>query len=543
MSNTKSVSCWMVIELIYALEGDYFTNEVKAVFAGPSGLIIAREGFWDGGNRWKVRFAPTEPGLWSYKVSDRFGWEETGCVESILYNGETELYRHGFIKVGPKGKYLSYADNTPFFWLGDTHWTFCVSERSDASNCEKYKSPFHAIVDRRVKQGFTVYQCNFQCTPETKEGYLPFIPYFLKGEKGWLPNIDVYRENLDLKMQYLAEKGLVIAAGVAWFHSILTAGAVDWYKMAMRYLIARYGAYPMVWTLAGEAGGYSADLRAPCVDGWRHIAREIERLDGYGHLQTAHYTNERPFPDYYQGESWFDFTLGQSGHGDYPINAKYYREHVARFPSAPFVEGEAMYEQILTLEPNGRRKATPEMLRRCAYLAIQNGACGYTYGMQGMWHFQWDKPKREEDGAGFGLSPAWYEGIDAPGGYQMGYMRSFYESVSWHRLKPLGHGCLAWDTGGGMAVALSAEELELLFMPSVSADDEMKTIVAYYGEANRFSVGFKTLVQPCYTARWFHPGTGEYALIADDIRPENGVWFAPVKPTAGDLLLVLTANK
>ena len=35
-----------------------------------------------------------------------------------------EIYKHGFIK--EDGKHFSYNDGTPFFYLGDTHWTMLL---------------------------------------------------------------------------------------------------------------------------------------------------------------------------------------------------------------------------------------------------------------------------------------------------------------------------------------------------------------------------------------------------------------------------------
>lgn len=99
-------------------------------------------------------------------------------------------------------------------------------------------------------------------------------------------------------MYYLADLDLVNALGFAWFMSILKG--IEPQKALARYIIARYGALPIVWTLAGEVAGYSSEQKATCINGWREVAEYIEKLDGYGTLQTAHYTNERPFAEYYQ---------------------------------------------------------------------------------------------------------------------------------------------------------------------------------------------------------------------------------------------------
>jgi|GEM_PF-3032105 len=65
-------------------------------------------------------------------------------------------------------------------------------------------------------------------------------------------------------------------------------------------------------------------------------------------------------------------TLGYTCEYEYPP----FCEHRSRYPKKPFIESKSIYEDVLTLESNGRRRATPYILRRVAYLALQNGACG-----------------------------------------------------------------------------------------------------------------------------------------------------------------------
>lgn len=201
-----------------------------------------------------------------------------------------------------------------------------------------------------------------------------------------------------------------------------------------------------------------------------------------------------------------------------------------------------MYENVLTLEPNGRRRATPEMLRRVAYLAIQNGACGYTYGAQGMWHLQWDEPKENEPSLGFGSFDPWYRAIDFPGAQQMSIMKDFYEAVGWGNLKPVDPNSISVAGNGAFVLTFDSDDMNALFMPSVTADENMSTIVAYYSETNRYSIQFRTLVHLLYKAQWFDPATGTYSLIDGSIKPENGIWSAPAKSTESDAILLITAQ-
>src|SRR5437763_13350251 len=41
---------------------------LEATFVSPSGETSRIYGFWDGGNTWRIRFAPNQPGKWTYKT-------------------------------------------------------------------------------------------------------------------------------------------------------------------------------------------------------------------------------------------------------------------------------------------------------------------------------------------------------------------------------------------------------------------------------------------------------------------------------------------
>ena len=56
---------------------------------------------------------------------------------------------HGRIKVTADGRYLEYADGTPFFWLGDTGWE--LFRKLDTADIKMY------LQNRRDK-GFNVIQ-------------------------------------------------------------------------------------------------------------------------------------------------------------------------------------------------------------------------------------------------------------------------------------------------------------------------------------------------------------------------------------------------
>lgn len=509
-------------------ENPFLDAHISAEFIGPGGRKIKRDAYWDGDDVFRISFAPTEIGRWDYTISSLDGDAidgQKGSLECVAYTGECDIYRHGFVKVAGQGKYLSYNDDTPFFWLGDTHWGFIAGERWDESNYPPFESQFRGMVDKRVEQEFTVYQTNLRTGWGTH--------YWVDGKEGVLPDIDFYKNVVDPRMKYIADHGLVNALGFGWSGQI--TGNLEMFKRLTKYIVARYGALPMVWTLAGEVAGYKKDERQQSIDGWRSIALLIEELDEYNHLQTAHYTNERPFAEYYQDESWFDFTLNQAGHGDFPISAKHFKDHMAKYPNKPFIEGEALYEGVLTLEENGSRDATADMLRRVAYMSMQCGGCGYTYGAQGIWDTVWDKSVPPMfDVFGF---KSWIEGIEGEGAGQLTCMRRFYETVRFWEMRP-------FDACYKSNVPFTDDTLFGMFNPLITASLDMSRIVAYFTARSTPGNGAKlTLLKNSrYTALWFNPRNGDYVVAEENLIPADGQWEVPDKPSKQDWLLLVEEN-
>lgn len=519
----KKVSQWRPIILTFQVKESYLNPfldcECVAVFKGPSNQIIKREAYWDGENIYRISFAPTEIGIWTYELesNDASLNQQTGEVECVPYLGNCEIYQHGFIKVSDDHRYFTYADGKPFFWLGDTHWEFSYNEKWDESNHPTLKSMFKGMIDRRAEQGYTVYQTNLRSDA------------VMGGDKHYwtennIPNISFYQNELDRRMLYLAEKGLVNAIGLAWFMSI--ENNIETYQHLARYIIARYGALPIVWTLAGEVGGYDKACQHIYIDGWRHVAQTIEQYDGYHHLQTAHYTNERPFAEYYQDEEWMDFTLNQAGHGDYIVSVDDYKTFLKKHHDKPFVEGEALYEYCSTLEENGTRLCSADMLRRVAYLTIQVGGCGYTYGAQGIWDNVWEKGQKNPMALFNRFDIPWYIAIDGPGGEQMGYMKKFYEEQAFWNLYP-------YQTGNNVVGDPFGKK-----MPLITVTKDKKHWVFYYPEMTRKSGVIQGFNNTIYTLQWFNPRSGKYSEKTE-LKIENNQWQIPAKPDMFDWCLVV----
>jgi hypothetical protein len=262
------VQQWQAVEIALTSSVTYadpFQDvDVTAIFTRPGGKTITRPAFWDGGLTWKVRFAPPQIGLWKMTTSATDAkngglHHVTRTVQCDPYSGNLAIYNHGFLKVSKNGRYLTYADETPFFYLGDTHWILS-HERFDTSNASGVISQFKYTVDKRVSQGFTVFQsepgwqarsAQIRITDEAtadEEADADFKHGFTSADLAGFAN-------LDRKFKYIADPGLVHAnAEICWVGD--PAGFPIFTEAFMtrlaKYWVARFGAYPVIWTIAQE---------------------------------------------------------------------------------------------------------------------------------------------------------------------------------------------------------------------------------------------------------------------------------------------------
>lgn len=489
--------------------------QVDAVFTAPDGGVMKVPAFWDGGSQWGVRFAPTQAGGWTYRLQVTAGVDpglegRGGRFEVEPAASGNALYRHGgFLKVAPSGRYLTYSDGTPFFWLGDTWW-FCPSELCpiDKSSTPRHASMYKAMVDTRKAQGFSVAQMLF-AGPQKPHAPPRKVDRWGEADIAYWKRVDGY-------VRYAADQGLLLALGYRFSDFLDDASPGD-LRLLWRYLVARYGAYPVTWLITGEYNQRNIDARIRKTD---LIGTYIKTIDPYGRAMTVH-------PWQYGGDKrqlwnapWHDFTMVQGGHGGFPP-AHIYTDAYAAQPTRPFLEDEANYEGI--------RNMGDELVRTTAYRAIQSGSFGYTYGSHGLWYPIHSHDERIEHIDRWGKPIPWWEALDRPGGRQMGHLRKFYESLPWWRLEP----------------APAAVETDFRVAGSranVSAKSDGDTL---------FTIHFPPVFSPraavwlngvkagaTYTANWFNPSKGTF-LDKFSVQAESTRLLLPERPDHADWLLVL----
>src|SRR5207245_2581651 len=105
-----------------------------------------------------------------------------------------------------------------------------------------------------------------------------------------------YFDAADRRIQLLVDSGIAPEIEGA-YSSVLAQTGVAKMKKHWRYVIARYGAYPVLWNLSDDLSDPPQAiatrfpqlqwLLSPSPGGWTEIARYVRSTDPYHHLLTA----------------------------------------------------------------------------------------------------------------------------------------------------------------------------------------------------------------------------------------------------------------
>ncbi len=188
---------------------------LDVVFTNPDNKTLRVPAFWDGGSKWKVRYASPVVGTHHFisECSDREDQglhNVTGEVCINAYTGENPLYKHGPVRVAADRRYLQYADGTPFFWLGDTWWM---------GLCHRLHWPDEVktlAADRKAK-GFNVIQIVAGLYPDMP----PFDPRGANEagfpwEEKYARIRPEYFDAADQRLEYLVDQGFSPCIVGAW---------------------------------------------------------------------------------------------------------------------------------------------------------------------------------------------------------------------------------------------------------------------------------------------------------------------------------------
>ena len=522
-----------------------------------SGTVLTVPGFWDGGNTWRVRFALTKPGMWTYATvcsdpTDAGLHARTGTLNAVPYAGDLEIYRRGFVTVDPARPYFVYADGTPFFYLGDTHWGMASEDldtAGDHAGDTQTDSHFRYIVEARARQGFTVYQSEpIGATYTLTDGV---------GEA----DIAGFRD-LDRRFAAIAENGLVHANACFFYPSAMTSpifSQPEYLETLTRYWVARYGAFPVLWTLGQETDKNFYGVFNTADNPYKAVCAYIHRYDPYRHPITAHQENtsrtrasDSAFRDV-PGHNWYgaQWSPKLNGQLDFAVPKDYYTHADGKVT----VNFEGRYDYLWTKHFGARMQG---------WTAFLNGMYGYGYGCADIWLYKstYDMDTTSFDGIDT-ITPEdkatrWPVSLEFETAYQLGYMKAFLDEVRWWELEPRfddrrwfsPDGFYGFVRGVYAALTKSGTLFEKLAAlgeigaarPYFSlATDDNERYVLYYYNPTRHTGMVKNLDKTAgYTLCWFNPRAGRYEGDPERINPDaSGRCRLPQKPDTGDWVAVV----
>ncbi len=505
-------------------------------FTAPSGKTNRVEGFYDGDNTWRLRFAPDEEGDWQYRLrADAAGILQEGRLRCTKPRG------HGFIRIHPQNPYaFAYADGSPFFPMGDT----CYGLYDDSSITPALRREY---LETRRRQRFNFVRMSVGHS-EARAAADP--AFWAWGGTPAKPDLDrlnpVFFRGLDELFRDLQARGMNIELILLNFYRRPFTDIHLWTpareKLWLRYLLARYSSFNnlFLWTLANEYethpdGRYHLD-RAGDVEWAKATARLVKEQDPYRHLVTVHpvisasthgASPRDPFdPPWRIGEFFgkasaidvLSQQTGQSGEGvvweerlqcwvgDDPNLVASLRAD-RRF-GKPVLNTESGYEYLRGHPTEKKQVHHTDKVRRSAWRIVCAGGY-FAAGFNGT----------------IGHSDAWNR-IDPPNHYtftvadegaaaQLGALRDFFINLRFSRLQPF--------TGvTGEAVALA---------------EPGKLYVVYLPHGGAGSLDLRA-AKSLLTGRWFNPRTGEFL---EEFDVPQGNWHSLTAPDLNDWALEIRA--
>ena len=582
---TLNAETWRMVELSFESEKSYadpFGDVTLDLQLFGNGRLYTIPGFWDGGNIWRVRFVCPAAGMWQCLTvcSDQENpalHGRTATVDCKAYSGKLEIYQHGFVTTRYGEKYLTYDDGAPFFYLGDTHWNF-GTEPTDV---------VQTVAEKRAAQGFTVWQSepngDFGAEYDLTDGVTQ-------------KDIRGLRE-LDARYAIVAENGLVHANAEFFFPPSMNAlianhggysaetisGLVSGHKKTTfavsdeakaylerlsRYWVARFGAYPVIWTLGQEVDNdfYDAEYSKGEWNSLNHpyklVADYITKYDPYAQAVTAHQ------------ESTGNTVAYGNGLGTGEVHMMYYLNGT---PSAfRDVTGHTMYaaqwsppldkrDDCVSSKDywyNGQGKPVVNYEGRYCYYwtkdfgarmqgwaSFLNGLCGYGWGAQGTWYYtdSFNPEPASFDGVDVvteaeKVSVKWRDALEMPSSYQVGYMRHFFEQIGWQDLVPRFHNWAYFVPSSNVLAYCASNkkntEIVVYFYtfsdPAVAAQTNAKKD----GGVLTGTVG-SLLPFAKYNYQWFDPINGTTVDSGTFRASAIGTWFAGTRPDDTDMVLLI----
>ena len=461
-----------------------------------------------------------------------------------LFGGGLDLYKHGFVKAEKGKHYFAYDDGTPFFYLGDTHWTLPVEEIDGIGDvsiekAQKYGivSQFKTIMDYRKEQGFTVIQSEPLSWYTGRSGNSFFGD--ASGsvwDYGITDDILAKLKQYDRYFAYIAELGFV-HCNATWSYpeeliETYLEGKISDKEIEnlTRYWVARYGSYPVMWTTTQEGDGSYYGYNGCTLENnpWLLVMESLSKYDAYHHPTTCHQENpytvdneNSPFVNSKEHD-WFAAQYSVNKYDNGNVNWDYMKFYYNS--DKPSVNYEGSYTNYWT-GPFGNRTQ--------AWTTYLNGMTGYGYGIQPIWSIVWasygEHSEVSDSRETYSCDADWIDGLYSSTSDQMILLKNLLEKYEWWELVPCFDDSDYYKNEGVTNYSVAMIENKLY-------------IAYFWGRDNKNLGSFQKMEEGLYNVKWLNVCTGnietDFGIVVSD-----GSFTIPQKPDGNDWVLIVEKAK
>jgi Protein of unknown function (DUF4038)/Domain of unknown function (DUF5060) len=335
---SSGIEHWHPVDLTFNdPAGSGMNVAFSATFTGPGGETLIIPGFQVGPGTWKIRFAPTAQGNWSYKTTAPTAASLNGQTGTLHCTANTNKLVHGRLGVDANNSHhFRYEDGTPYFMLGfDANWLGLL-DLGDVT-IPKAKS----LIDMYASHGFSEVLMNVYAHDTTwtmghtsNDDFGPPSQYAWKGSNGAPDHTQLnlaFFESYDRVIAYLFDHGVVAHIMIKVYNKLVNwpqKGSSD-DDLYFGHVVARYQAYPnVIWDFAKESNN------EPDIAYKTGRINFIRGKDAYHRLLTTHTDEGYYASGAVQGildfrtdqthNAWYDTIIARRNAAPWPVfNSEY----------------------------------------------------------------------------------------------------------------------------------------------------------------------------------------------------------------------------
>ena len=240
----------------------YLTLPLYAEVKSPRFKTFLLHAFQESGNRFVIRFSPTEAGDWTWRLTSGLKRldGQTGAVTAA------DSGRNGFVQPANIHHWSFPEKFKGHLWMGDNLERFAYMDRK----------LLEAVVDKRASQKFNHLR-GLVFSNDAAEQRQPF-------KSADEPNLEFFRE-LDQRMSYITGLNMVVDLVLGARQNQLANLFPTWQQRERytRYIISRYSAFDVTWQMVQEFEEYKAGRELV-----KELGNVLKQHDPYNHPRTTH---------------------------------------------------------------------------------------------------------------------------------------------------------------------------------------------------------------------------------------------------------------